>query len=193
MVLGMSWTSTSALTDCQSLQPSALMSFEFCPGRAHQVASPALSQPLEIVFAHHAAVKDPYSPGTTVFALDGFQHLFERAHISPIAIKDFVGKRKTFRDYHQRQDELFAVSSVIARVAVLGSVDFLGFAFKIGARQIVEQHIKTGAKEIFPALSQMLFQGFLVLNHPIQCAIKPILFGHSLVNGGAKISRALGS
>ena len=68
--------------------------------------------------------------------------------------KDFVGNYK-------RQDEPFAVSSVIARVAVLGFVDFLGFAFKIRARQIVEQHIKTGAKEIFPALSQMLFQASL--------------------------------
>jgi hypothetical protein len=46
-------------------------------------------------------------------------------------------------------NDLLAVGPVIARVATLGFVDLFGFAFKIRARQIIKQHIETGAEEIF--------------------------------------------
>ncbi len=70
-------------------------------------------------------------------------------------IKDFVGKRKTFRSHHQRQNELFAVGPLIARVTIAGFIDLFDFAFKVGARQIVKQNIEAGTPEIFPAPSQM--------------------------------------
>jgi AcrB/AcrD/AcrF family protein len=141
----------------------------------------SLSEPLEIVFADNTAVKNPHRTGTTVFALHRIEHLLQRGHISPIAFRDFVGKRKTFRSHHQRKNQLFAVGSLIVRVTVAGFIDLLDFAFKVGARQIVKQNIEAGTEEIFPASSQMYFQGFLVLDYPVQRAIESILFSHLLV------------
>ena len=87
-----------------------------------------------------------------MFALHSLEHLLERRHISPVASEDFVGEGKTFRGYHQCDNDLLAVRPVIARVATLGFVDFLGLPFKVAARQIVKQHIESGAEEIFPSL-----------------------------------------
>jgi hypothetical protein len=92
-----------------------------------------------------------------VFALHGLKHLLQGRHISSVALEDFVGERKPFRGDNQRDDDLLAVGPVIARVAALGLLDFLGLAFKVGARQIVKQHIDSGAEEIFPPASRMLF------------------------------------
>jgi len=52
---------------------------------------------------------------------------------------------------------LLAVGPVIARIAASGLLDFLHLAFKIGARQIVKQHIEGGAKKVFSPQGQMLF------------------------------------
>src|ERR1700730_16189492 len=110
------------------------MSFELGSGRAHQVTGPALPEPLEIIFTDDAAVEDPHPPGPAMFALHRIEHLLQRTHISSIAIEYFVAKRKTFRRDHQRQDDLFAVRTLIARVTETGFVDFLDLAFKVGAR-----------------------------------------------------------
>ena len=107
---------------------------------------------MEIFFAHNATIKNPHPSGTAVFALHGLEHLLKGRHISPVAREDFVGERKTFRGDNQRDNDLLAVRPVIARVAALGFVDFLGLPFKVGARQIVKQHIESGAEEIFPSL-----------------------------------------
>jgi transposase len=57
-----------------ALQQPALVSFELRARRAHQITGPALPQPLEILFAHNSAVKDPHPPSTAVFALHGLKH-----------------------------------------------------------------------------------------------------------------------
>jgi hypothetical protein len=135
-----------------ALQQSALVSFELRARRAHQVTSSASPQALEIFFAHNATIKNPHPPGTAVFALHGLEYLLERGHICPVAREDFVGKRKTFRSDNQCDKALLAVRTVIARVATLGFVDLFGFPFKVGARQIVKQHIESSVEEIFPSL-----------------------------------------
>ena len=106
-----------------ALEQSSLVSFELRTGRAHQVTGSTSPQALEIFFAHNATIKNPHPPGTAVFALHSLEHLLERRHISPVASEDFVGERKTFRGYHQCDNDLLAVRPVIARVATLGFVD----------------------------------------------------------------------
>jgi hypothetical protein len=135
-----------------ALQQSALVSFELRARRAHQITGSSSPQALEIFFAHNATIKDPHPSSTTVFALHGIEHLLKGGHFSPVAREDFVGERKTFRGDNQRDNDLLAVWPVIARVATLGFVDFLGLPFKVGARQIVKEHIESGAKEILPSL-----------------------------------------
>ncbi len=178
----MSCTSTSPETDCQSpSSKAAFIGFELRAGRAHQVAGSAPPQPLEIFFAHNSAVKDPHPPGAAVFALHRLEHVLQGPHIGPVALEDFIGKRKAFRSDNQRDNDLFAVGPVIARVAAPGFLDLFNFAFKVGACQIVKQHIEAGSKEVVPPEGQMLFQGFLVLDHVVQRAIKAILFRHPFV------------
>ena len=87
---------------------------------------------MEIFFAHNATIKNPHPTGTAVFTLHGLEHLLKGRHFSPVARKDFVGERKTFRGDNQRDNDLLAVRPVIARVAALAALDisytFLGAA-----------------------------------------------------------------
>jgi hypothetical protein len=80
----------------------------------------------------------------------------------------------------------------MAAVAALGlGVAFHG-AFKIGACQIVEQHPELGLKQVGPLPSQPHEQILLVLQDPIQAAVRPVLFRgrivdvQQLVHGGRK-------
>jgi hypothetical protein len=59
----------------REMQQSALVAFELRAGRAHQITGPTLAQPLEVLFAYDAAVKDPHSPSSAVLTLHGFEHL----------------------------------------------------------------------------------------------------------------------
>jgi len=67
---------------------------------------------------------------------------------------------------------LLAVKPVIPAVAVTGFVDLLRLAFKIGAGQIVEQHVQLGAKEIPPLALQVGAEGVAMFEQAVQDAVK---------------------
>ena len=94
-----------------------------------------------------------------------------------------VGQGKAFRRDHQGNDHLHAVAAFVAAVAEPPLVAFgkRRIAFKIGARQIVEQHIEAHPKEIVPALAQKPEERLLVLDQTIQATIKRVLGGQRKV------------
>mgnify|MGYP000661908548 CR=1 FL=1 len=141
----------------------------------------ALAKELQVVFTDDAAIKDPEAAGFAELRFDGVENVFERGPIQTIAGKEFVAERKAFERDDQRQDQLFAIGPMIARVTALGLGHGLDVALKISAGQIVEQQIEGRAEEILPLLREVLFQGGLVRGDPIQAAIEPILLGHARV------------
>ena len=64
---------------------------------------------------------------------------------------------------------------MIARIAALRLRVRFRLAFKIGARDIVEQHVVVDRKQLSATLGQMRLQGRLVREQAIERAIEPIL------------------
>ena len=61
---------------------------------------------------------------------------------------------------------------------MLGLGNLLPFAFDVGARQIVQQHVEARLEQLLPALPQVIEQRGLVLPDAVQAAIQPILLRH---------------
>jgi hypothetical protein len=65
--------------------------------------------------------------------------------------KDFVCARKSFTTDDQPHDQLLAVGPMVAGVASLGFGNESGFAFEVGAGQVVEQDCVSQVEEaLFP-------------------------------------------
>ena len=65
-------------------------------------------------------------------------------------------------------------------------------ALEIGAGQIVGQEIEGRAEEVLPFLGEVLFQGGLVAEQPVQAAIGPVLVGHARAGVEQHVHAALG-
>ena len=80
---------------------------------------------------------------------------------------------------------------MIPRIAPDRLVRLFGRAFKVGARQVIEQHVKSRPKQIPPLVRQMLFQASFVLDHPVQGTIKPVFLRHSRITVQQQVHRRL--
>lgn len=142
-------------------------------GRAHQIEH----LPLGIAhlrqdgFGGDASIHQPDPPRLAVQTFDLTQESPQGGLIRGVAIHHFVGQREAFRRYHQGHHNLLAVRPPIPAVAAPGLRILFRFALKIGAGQIVQQHVELRIEQILPALLQMHEQLLLVLQYPIQAAI----------------------
>jgi hypothetical protein len=69
-----------------------------------------------------------------------------------------VPSKSPFWRDHQTDDHLQTVRPAISAVAALSLRDFLVLPFEVGARQVIQQHIKLRSEQVLPALPQMLEQ-----------------------------------
>src|SRR5271157_3533638 len=100
------------------------------------------------------AVHEPDPIGLAVLTLDFFKKVSQRGFVGGIAAEHFVSQRQAFRSDDQCYDYLYAVGALITAVAKPALVTFGKgrIAFKIGAGQIVKQHVKFRAKQCRPSL-----------------------------------------
>jgi hypothetical protein len=70
-----------------------------------------------------------------------FHNLFYRSGIVTIASKNLITQREPLPAYYQGNVHLLTIGTVIPRITALGLRVFLGFAFEVGARHVVEQEI----------------------------------------------------
>ena len=145
-----------------ALQEFLFAGLELALGCAYQIVRATPAEQFEVLLADDAAVKDPEAAGFAELLFERVEDGFERRAIHAIAGEDFVSEREALGRDDQRQDELFAVGPVIARVTALGLGHGVPIAREIGAGQIVEQQIEGRAEEVLPLRGQMLFQGGLV-------------------------------
>ncbi len=64
-------------------------------------------------------------------------------------------------------------------------------AFKVGTRQVVQQHLEVGVKQIRPLLPEPDEQILFVRQEPVQASIQPILFGHGEIHAQQLVHRAV--
>jgi len=92
-----------------------------------------------------------------------------------IAGEHFVAQGKAVEGHHQRDAHLLAIGAMIAGIAALRLRICLGLTFKVGARNVIEQHLVLDCKQLAAALRQMRFELRLVCEQMIEATIKPIL------------------
>jgi hypothetical protein len=92
-----------------------------------------------------------------------------------IAGEHLVAQRKAIEGHHKRDAHLLAVWAMVAGIAALGLRVAFRLALKIGARDIVEQHLVLDCKQLSAALRQMRFEGGLVRKQMIKGAVQTVL------------------
>ena len=99
---------------------------------------------------------------------------------SGVARQHFIGQGITFRADNQRRDHLDTVGPFVPAVtkATLVSFGKGRIALKIGAGQIVKQHVELGAKLLLPPALQIFEQFLPMFEQSIQTAIQ-IVFGEN--------------
>ena len=108
-------------------------------------------------FGGNAPVHHPDALGLAVTFLDERKHVLERGFVGGVAGEHFAGQRQAFGRDDQRHDDLHAVAAFVPAVTEAAGIFFIlrHVTFKIGAGQIVEQHVEFRAEEITPAPAQM--------------------------------------
>src|ERR1700756_2956217 len=143
--------------------------------RADDVASASLAQPREIVGAGHAAVGDPDPSHHTMPGLHSGHDRLQGPRIVGIAGEHLVAQWKAVEGHDQRDAHLLAVWAMVAGIAALGLRVAFRLALKIGARDIVEQHLVLNCKQLSATLRQMCFEGGLVRKQMIKGAVQTVL------------------
>ena len=128
-----------------------------------------------------AAVHDPDAVGFPVLGFDFLQEAAQRRLVARVAGQHFVGERKALRRDHERDDHLRAVRALVAAVTVAPWVVFIlgRVAFKIGARQVVEQDIEARVEEILPAPLQVAKERGLVREQALVARVELVDFGQA--------------
>src|SRR3974390_2923408 len=99
------------------LQQLGLELLELAASRAHQILPTTLADGRQVFLAHHPAIEDPYPPSFPMLALHCAQNRFDGGHIGAVAIEQFIAEGKTVWIHDQRQHQLFAVGTMIPRIA----------------------------------------------------------------------------
>src|SRR6266404_612862 len=110
------------------------------------------------LFRGNAAVHEPDPIGLAVLVLDFFNKGPQRGFVGGIAAEHLVSQGQALRSDDQCNDDLHAVGAFITAVteSALVALRKGRITFKIGARQIVKQHVKFYAKQCRPSLVQKL-------------------------------------
>src|SRR6185437_7248042 len=115
--------------------------------RAYQVLATAFADRLKIFLAHNAAIHHPDAPRLAVFTLDHAQDRLHRRDVRAVAVERLIAERETLAVDDQRDHQLFAVGTMIARVTATDHRILFRYAFHIRTRQIVEQHVELGTEK----------------------------------------------
>jgi hypothetical protein len=135
-------------------------------------------------FGGNAPVHDPDAFGAAVALLDQFQQVAQRGFVGGVAGEPFIGQRQAFGRDHQRHDDLHAIAAFVPAVAEAAGIAFpFGHvAFKIGAGQVVEQHVECRAEQIAPAPAQMGEEFVLGFQQAVQAAIERVVLRNAFVH-----------
>jgi hypothetical protein len=131
----------------------------------------------------NAPVHDPNALGLAVLFFDALEKVAQRRFVAGVAGHDLVGQRKALRGHHQGNDDLDAIRALVTAVAKLTLVLFIlwRIALKIGARQVVEQHLETGIEEVLPAFLQMAKERRFVGQQAIVALVEFVNLGQGKV------------
>ena len=137
-------------------------------------------------FGGDAAIHDP---GALLFAVavgDFFQHAGERGFVGGVAAHDFVADGKSVRGDDEGDDDLHAVGALVAAVAE--GFDFarfgdraVGIDLEVGAGEVVEQDVVSGAEESRPAILEVGEEFFPMLQKSIVTAVEGVFGGDAEV------------
>jgi len=89
----------------------------------------------------NAAIHDPDPPARAKACFDGRHDGFHGLHIARVAGQRVMSQREAFARHDQSQDDLFAVPTMVARIAALGQRVFLRQALEVTAGEIIQQHV----------------------------------------------------
>jgi len=142
---------------------------------ADDVAASGRAQPSQVLGARHAAVGDPHPPDDAVTCLHGGDDRLQGARIVGVAGEHFVTQRKAVERHHQRDQDLLAVATMIARIAALRLAIGQRLALEIGAGDVVEQHVVAQREQFSTTLRYMGFERRFVTEQMIEAAIEAIL------------------
>ena len=115
--------------------------------------------------------------------LNQLQQVAQRGLVGGVAGEHFISQRQTFGRDDQRHDHLHAVAALVATVTEAAGIGFIcgHVAFKIGAGQIVKQHVELRAEEIAPAPTQMGEEFVLVCEQTVETAIERVVLRKAFV------------
>src|SRR5882724_5785681 len=124
------------------------------------------------LFSGNATVHEPDPVSLAVLVLDLFNKGPQRGFVGGIAAEHLVSQWQAL----QGDDDLHAVGAFITAVteAALVTLRKGRITFKIGARQIVKQHVKFYAKQGRPSLVQKLKELCFIFDQRVQTPIKSV-------------------
>ena len=76
---------------------------------------PALTQPLQVLFAGDPSVRDPHPLGLAILVFHQADHLLQRGHVVAVAGEHLVANGQAFRRDHPSVAHLLAVGTMAAQ------------------------------------------------------------------------------
>ncbi len=145
------------------------------------------------LIGRNAAIHDPDAVGLAVLGFNLAQGVAQRRAVGRVPRQHLIGEREAFGRHDQRNHHLGAVAALVAAVTVAPLVVFIVWqrGFKIGAGQIIEQHLEPGSEQILPALVQMIEQCRLVLQQFVETAVEAVLLHQPVISAEQIRHRAL--
>ena len=140
-------------------------------GRTHQIGNIPLAHFFKRRLGGDAAIHHPSPARFAVTLFDAIQKGTQRFLLRTVAVHHFVGQRKSIRSDDQRNHNLHTIRPTIAAIATLGFSALFHLAFKIGAGQIIQQHLEIGMKQLGPFLLQPYEHLLFVLHDPVQAPV----------------------
>ncbi len=110
-----------------------------------------------------------------IAGLDVVDDVLDGLQILGVARPGAMGQGKAFATEHQGEDDLLAIAAMVARIATLGQVVFLGQALEVGAGQIVEEQVVIELEEGAEVFLQIVFDLVLGLEQLVEGAIEAVL------------------
>ncbi len=104
-----------------------------------------------------APVHHPHPIRFAVLRLDLGQEAAQGVLVGRVARQDLVGQREAFRGHHQSDDHLDTVAALVPAVAEAALVVLVlrWVTLKVGACQVVAQHVKARVKKVLPTRLQV--------------------------------------
>src|ERR1700680_3520471 len=158
------------------VQQLLLVSGETALRRADQVLHRWIARAhlLQDLFGRNAPVHHPDATRLAVLSLDARQKVAQSRLVLRVSRQHLVSERQAFRRDNESNNDLHAVRAAITRVPETALVLLAKrrVGFEVGARQVVEQHVKGDIEQVAPARHQVIKNRLLVLEQPIVTLIK---------------------